>query len=427
MNKFVLKNMGCKANQFEGTIIEENLVSNGWIKNDEIKSADFFILNSCTVTHKSDNEALYILRNAKRENPNIKTILTGCIAQVEQKKLLNYEFIDFVIGNDEKLNILDHLSSNFAVSDIMARNIFTPIQVENVNKTRASVKIQDGCDNRCAYCIIPFARGKSRSASIEFIQSQINNFVDNGFKEVVFTGIHIGQWGKDINKTLLELLINVEKNTNIHRYRLGSLNPLEITDDLLAFLATSEKFCPHFHLSLQSACNKTLKAMNRFYTVEMYLEQIEKLTQIFNKPFIGSDIIAGFVGETDEDFSNTIENLKKSKLSQIHTFPYSIRKGTQAEKMNGHLPQKVKDERANIIKEISKEKFNNFLLSNIETNREVLIERRPDKHSGLLKGVSDNYLNVIIENSNDTNLLNTIQQVEFNKIENNKILGSIVL
>ena len=192
-----------------------------------------------------------------------------------------------------------------------------------MSKTRASLKIQDGCDNRCSYCIIPFARGKSRSADVDFIIDQINNFAKHGFKEVVLTGIHIGQWGKDIGMELLDLLKEIESRTNIHRYRLGSLNPLEITDDMLEFLKTSEKFCPHFHLSLQSACNKTLRSMNRFYKVEDYLKQIDKINGLFNLPFLGSDIITGFAGETEEDFRTTVENLRVSGLSQIHTFPYS--------------------------------------------------------------------------------------------------------
>lgn len=176
----------------------------------------------------------------------------------------------------------------------------------DTTKTRASLKIQDGCDNRCAYCIIPFARGKSRSAKSDFIIDQIKSFEKHGFKEVIFTGIHIGQWGKEWGKTILELLKKVEANTNV-RYRLGSLYPNEITDELLDFLSKSKQFCPHFHLSLQSACNRTLERMNRRYKVEDYLEQIEKINKLFELPFLGSDVIAGFVGETQEDFETTLK------------------------------------------------------------------------------------------------------------------------
>ena len=424
MKRFCLHTMGCKSNQFEGAVIEENLSKNGYIRVSKIEDADFYILNSCSVTHKSDNEALYFLRSAKNKNPNVKTILTGCLAQIEKEKLLTNDFIDCVIGNDEKLRILDFLNEQIAVSDIMSLDVFNKITLEDTSKTRASLKIQDGCDNRCSYCIIPFARGKSRSADIEFIVEQINNFVAHGFKEVVFTGIHIGQWGKDIGLSMLDLLKAVETRTDICRYRLGSLNPLEITEDLLDFLAKSEKFCPHFHLSLQSACNKTLESMNRFYKVEDYLAQIEKINSMFDLPFLGSDIITGFAGETDEDFVITSENLKKSGLSQIHTFPYSIREGTVGANMPNQNSPEVKEKRASVVKAISAQKYQEFIEKNIGTVKEVLIEKRPDKNSGKLKGVTRNYLTVHL-NSDDLSLCNSVQKVRITEYKNTKLYGEI--
>ena len=278
--------------------------------------------------------------------------------------------------------------------------------LEDTTKTRMSLKIQDGCDNRCAYCIIPFGRGKSRSADKDFIIKEINRYYENGYKEVVLTGIHIGLWGKEKGSNLLELLKEIETKTNIPRYRLGSLNPHEITKELLNFLESSEKFCPHFHLSLQSACNSTLKRMNRYYSVEYYLDQIEDINSRFENPFLGSDIIAGFAGETEDEFTETVENLKKSGLSKIHTFPYSIRKGTEAEKMPGHLPDKIKEERASIIKAISADKYKAFTEKNIGKEQEVLIEKHLNKQ-GKYKGVTRNYLNVILENGE----FNTLKRV----------------
>ena len=396
--------MGCKSNQFESAIIVENLEANGLKQVDVIEKADLFILNSCTVTHKSDNEALYLLRNAKNKNSLITTVLTGCVAQVEKEKLSEYDYIDFVFGNDEKLNIFEYLkkSTPVVVGDIMQRDKFSYVHLNDMSKTRASLKIQDGCDNRCSYCLIPFARGKSRSANLDFIIEEINKFADNGFKEVVFTGIHIGQWGKDLGLNLADLICAVEEKTKIHRYRLGSLNPLEITDDLLNILVQSKKFAPHFHLSLQSACNKTLKSMNRFYTVEYYLEQIDRLNDIFELPFLGSDIIAGFAGETEEDFKETCKNLEKSGLTQIHTFPYSVREGTTGAKMENQVPDKIKEERASIIKEISRQKYNEFIRRNIGKIHEIIIEKHPRKTDGLLKGVSGNYLNIITDSKDKT-------------------------
>ncbi len=419
--------MGCKSNQFESAIIEENLISHGLEKVQKVEDADIYILNSCSVTHKSDNEAMYLLRSAKHKNPQILTVATGCMAQIEKQELLKNDFIDFVIGNDEKLHLYDYLSSDerFSANDILKQTEFNKVELFDTTKTRASLKIQDGCDNRCTYCIIWKARGKSRSADSNFIIDQINNFSKHGFKEVMLTGIHIGQWGKEFGLTLLDLLKEIEEKTTIERYRLGSLNPPEITDEMLEFLKNSKKFCPHFHLSLQSANDKTLRSMNRFYKTEDYLKLIEKINETFENPFLGSDVIAGFAGETDEDFEITRTNLLSSGLTQIHTFPYSKRKGTIGAEMEGQVQDDIKNSRATIIKEISKDKLNNFINRNIGKILEVLIEKHPDKHTGNLKGMSRNYLTVQIPSAR-TDLFNTLQMVKITKQENGKIYGELV-
>ena len=427
MKKFNIHTMGCKSNQFESAIIEENLIEHGYKKVQNIEDADIYILNSCSVTHKSDNEAMYLLRSAKHKNPNVLTIATGCMAQIEKEELLKNDFIDFVIGNDEKLHLYDYINSDerFSANDILKQTEFNKVELFDTTKTRASLKIQDGCDNRCTYCIIWKARGKSRSADSEFIVNQINNFAEHGFKEVMLTGIHIGQWGKEFGLSLLDLLKEIEEKTTIERYRLGSLNPPEITDEMLEFLKTSKKFCPHFHLSLQSANDKTLRSMNRFYKTEDYLKLIEKINETFENPFLGSDVIAGFAGETEEDFEITRKNLLSSGLTQIHTFPYSKRKGTIGAEMENQVPDDVKNSRATIIKEISKEKLNKFIGENLGKTLEVLIEKHPDKHSQNLKGMTRNYLTVQIP-SDRTDLFNTLQMVKLVKFENGKIYGELV-
>ena len=308
--------------------------------------------------------------------------------------------------------------AKFAVKDLMGEGNFFEAVLNDTSKTRMSLKIQDGCDNRCSYCVIPYGRGKSRSASPEFVINQINRYSAIGYKEVVLTGIHIGLY----EGGLLPLLQKIETETKIPRYRLGSLNPHEITKELLDFLQTSEKFCPHFHLSLQSACNNTLKRMNRHYTVEYYLDQIEDINSRFDKPFLGSDIIAGFVGETESDFETTVQNLNKAKLSQIHVFPYSIRKGTIAENMDGHLPEHIKEQRADIIKQISAQKYNIFLQSNINSIQEVLVEKHLDKHTGLYKGLTRNYINVLLNNGD----FNTRQNARLVSISDKKIIAEII-
>lgn len=429
MKNFYIHTMGCKSNQFESSIIAENLEKNNIKQTKNIEDATYYILNSCSVTHKSDNEAMYLLRAAKHKNPQIITIITGCVAQIEKEKLLENDFIDYVIGNDEKLDLYNIIkgseNTHFAVKDIMQLDKFNKVELIDTTKTRASLKIQDGCDNRCSYCIIPFARGKSRSADIDFIIEQINNFSNHGFKEVVLTGIHIGLWGKDIGMTFLDLIKAIEEKTTIERYRLGSLNPHEITDDLLDYLSKSNKFCPHFHLSLQSACNKTLKSMNRFYKVEDYLTQIEKINSMFDLPFLGSDIITGFAGETEEDFYTTVDNLRKSGLSQIHVFPYSIREGTVGAKADNQVDENIRQIRADVVKALSALKHIEFIKKNVGKIHEVLIEKHPDKRTGMLKGVTRNYLTVLI-NSKDNQLLNSLQQVKITKFENGKIYGELL-
>lgn len=429
MKKFYIHTMGCKSNQFETAVIIENLQTNGLEKVEKIEDADLYILNSCSVTHKSDNEALYLLRNAKHKNPKIFSIITGCVAQIEKEKLLENDYVDMVVGNDNKLNLYSVIkninSGKLVCSDIMEQKDFNKVVLVDTSKTRASLKIQDGCDNRCTYCIIPFARGKSRSADIDFIVDQINEFSKHGFKEVVFTGIHIGLWGKDLGLKLIDLLKEIEAQTTIERYRLGSLNPLEIDEELLKFLSKSKKFCPHFHLSLQSACDKTLKSMNRFYKTEDYLEQINEINEKFNLPFIGSDIIAGFAGETDEDFEITRQNLEKSGLTQIHTFPYSQREGTVGATLDNQVDEKTKEKRAEIIKAISKKKLDEFIKKNIGTTREVLIEKHPDKKTGYLKGITRNYLTVLL-NSKDESLLNTLALAKITEYKDGKVYGELV-
>lgn len=427
MKTFYIHTMGCRANQFESAIIEEKLIDKGLIKVDKIQEADIYVLNSCSVTHKSDNEALYLLRAAKHKNPSIINVLTGCFAQIEKDELLKYDFIDYVLGNNEKLNMYEYLISEtkFSAQDVLEMSEFNAVELHDTTKTRAAVKIQDGCDNRCTYCIIWKARGKSRSAKPDFIINQINNFSKNGFKEVMITGIHIGQWGKEFDLSLIDLLKEIEEKTTIERYRLGSLNPPEITPELLDFLKNSKKFCPHFHLSLQSANDKTLKSMNRFYKTDFYLSLIDKINETFDLPFLGSDIIVGFAGETEEDFEITKNNLQKSGLTQIHTFPYSIRKGTIGENLPNQVEENVKTSRANLVKAISKNKYNKFVEKNIGKVQEIIIEKHRDKHTGNLKGLTRNYLSVQVV-SDEENLYNTIQNVKITKVENGLIFAEIL-
>lgn len=420
MKTFYIKSLGCKQNQLEGQIIQNELEKLGYkqVKSDE---ADIYILNSCTVTSHSDSQAKYLLNRAKRNNPNVKTVLAGCIAQTyKQHKDFDYSNIDLILGNEEKMNIEKYINqlfekeNSFFVQDIFEQKEFENKFLVNPKTTRVSVKIQDGCNNRCAYCIIPFARGNSRSNSIENIISQINLIVKNGIKEIVLTGIHIGQWGLEFNKTLLDLLKEIEK-TDIPRYRLGSLYIDEIDDDLIEFLKNSKKFCPHFHLSLQSLSSSVLKRMNRRYSADEAMILIEKLHKNFNLPYLGCDIIVGFPDESDEEFRQTYDNLKKAKLSSIHCFPYSKRENTPAYYMKNQIQNSIKTKRVKLISELSEKLHQEFLDKNKNNKAEVLIERKSPK-TGLYSAVTRNYIKIYIKD-NLNNLQHTLKTVDLSEFE----------
>lgn len=414
MKSFFIKSLGCKQNQLEGQIIADNLIEHGLISVNDIKKADFYILNSCSVTSHTDSEVHYLLNQAKKINPLIKTILTGCVAQtISRHKDFNYNIADIIVGNTEKLELFNYLErEGFFVEDIMLKREFENKFLLNPTTTRVSVKIQDGCNNRCAYCIIPYARGNSRSNTIENIIKQIEIIASKGVKEIVLTGIHIGQWGLEWGKTLKDLLIEIEK-TPIARYRLGSLYINEMDEDFISFLAKSKKFCPHFHLSLQSLCDKTLKNMNRKYTALDAMNIIKLIKEKFKNPFLGCDIIVGFPYETEEDFLITYNNLKKAGLSAIHCFPYSKRDNTPASSMP-QVQDSIKTARAAKIAELNKELHQKFLEENKNENAEILIQKK--NKSGYYSALTRNYIKVKFK-SEEENLRHTLKTVNLAEYE----------
>lgn len=413
LNSFFVKSLGCKTNHIEGQLIEQELVKAGYqpVKNQE--ECDFFILNTCSVTSHADNQALYIIKQFRFKNPEAKVILTGCFAQTARdRKDLD---ADIILGNDEKLEIVKYIEyaknginkSQRYVEDIFNIKEFHHKKLEFLNTTRPSIKIQEGCSNRCSYCIIPYARGNSRSESAENILNQINHLADNNYKEVVLVGIHIGEWGREFNKNLLDLLKKIE-DSKILRYRLGSLYVTEIDENTIDFLKKSEKFCPHFHLSLQSLCDKTLKAMNRFYSSKYAEDVIYELNKNFNLPFLGCDIITGFPGEDEENFEITYNKLKNSGLSFIHSFPYSKRKGTPAYNMPNQVYEHIKKERTKKLIKLSENLHSEFLKKNKNTIQEVLFQKKSAKNGKYL-GITRNYIKVY-KQSNE-NLWNTVQNL----------------
>ena len=420
--KFFIKTLGCKTNAIEEQIIIEQMEKNGWQKAQSCPEADIFILNSCSVTSHSDSQSAYLLNKAKRENPRIINILGGCCAQtIDLHKNFNTDNIDLILGNNEKLDIYNYIDKYFkehtkkCVGDIFKVDEFNCKIVENPNQTRVSIKIQEGCNNRCSYCIIPYARGNSRSNSVGNILSQIKRLVEFGTKEIVLTGIHIGQWGSENNSRLIDLLCEIEK-TEIARYRLGSLYINELDDNMIDFLKKSKKFCAHFHLSLQSLCDKTLKNMNRNYCANEAVLLVNKLYKTFDEPFLGCDIIAGFPDESEEDFKITYDRLNSLPISYIHAFPYSVREGTAAYKMKNQIQDAVKTGRVKMLNELCKRKHTEFLERNRDKKLEILFERKSEK-TGEYSAITRNYIKVFIKDKRD-DLRNTLRVVDMREFEN---------
>lgn len=435
MRKVAIHTLGCRANQLESSIISDKFKELGWeiVKFNEV--ADIYVINTCTVTGKSDNESRYYARKAKKTNPEAKIILCGCYTQVSPEEAAQLEEVDLVLGNTEKLEIAELITNGMVfeqenkiyVSDIMQKDKFQDKVVFSASgRTRANIKVQDGCNFRCSYCIVPYARGKSRSNELSNIINQVNEITKKGFQELVLSGIHLGQWGLDLTpkSQLAALIKEIEKIESLKRFRLSSIDPMEFNDDLVETITNSEKFCRNLHISLQSGNNEILKAMRRRYTVEYYSSLIEKLALDIPDIAIGSDIIVGFPGETEEHFEDTYENLKKLPISYIHVFSYSKRQGTPAGLMENQVSENIKKERNKRLTELAKQKNLAFRESFIGKELKVLIELTRDKKTGLLKGMTDNYIPVLVDGSDD--FKNKIASVIIKKVTQDSTLGDFL-
>lgn len=426
MATFLIKTFGCKTNQTESAVMEEKLLDAGFLAAENVETCNYYVFNSCAVTLEAEKKLLQAIKSVKHKNPNVKIILTGCYAQLHKDE--ENPLIDKIFGIYEKPDVVEIIKSNEKkfVTEINEHRDFRYEKLSNFNRTRATIKIQDGCNNRCSYCTICIARGLSRSCDEKDVLEQIDALTRNGYNEIVLTGIHVGQWGLDFSekKNLLDLLKLIDK-TDAKTVRIGSLDPNELTDELIDFLSSSEKFCPHFHLSLQSLCDKTLKNMNRHYGYEKIKNVVMKLNEKFERVFLGCDIIVGFPQETLEDFDLTLERLKKLPLSQIHVFPYSVRPKTVAATMPCQVEQSEKHRRMQLVKDLSEKKHVEFLRKNIGAEYFVTVEKNPDRKTGLYKAVTPNYIKVLFEGS--PKIKNQFMKIKIDKIENETALAHIVL
>lgn len=426
--------LGCKVNQYETNAMAQKFLEKGYKVIEEEKEQneekpDICIINTCTVTNMSDRKSRQMLRREKENNKNVIVVAVGCYAQVAKNELNKIPEIDLVLGNNEKVDIVKYVEdyineneNNIEIEDVMQSRLFSDFgDITFTEKTRAVVKIQDGCDRFCSYCIIPYARGRVRSRKPESIISEITKIAEKDIKEVVITGIHIASYGKDFKEEykLIDLLEEINKIDGIERIRLGSIEPLLITDEFVERLKKLDKICHHFHLSLQSGCDETLKRMNRRYTTEQFKEIVKRLRNAYNDVNLTTDIIVGFPGETEEEFEKTYKFLDEIKFYKMHIFKYSQRKGTKAAVMPNQIPGDIKELRSRRLIELSNK--NEFEINEkyIGKKVEVLFE---EEKEGVFKGHTANYILVYCKDENE-NLSNKIQKVECIQNLNDHILA----
>ena len=399
----------------------QKFIENGYDVVETEEMADVYIINTCTVTNMADRKSRQMLRRVKQINPNSIVVATGCYAQVAKDELQKIENIDLVLGINEKNDIVDYVNKflsnktkEMEISDVLHQVEFLDFgTVTHTEKTRMVIKIQDGCDRFCSYCIIPYARGRVRSRMPENIIEEISHVAKEGIKEVVITGIHIASYGKDFKEEykLIDLLEEINKIDGIERIRLGSIEPLLITEEFVERLKKLNKICHHFHLSLQSGCDETLKRMNRRYTTEEFKAVTKRLRAKFPNAALTTDIIVGFPGETDEEFNTTYEFLKEINFYKMHVFKYSPRKGTKAAVMPNQVDGKIKEERSKKLIELSNENEYNYNKKYIGKQVEVLFEEREGEY---LKGHTTNYI-VVKHKTDKDDLINKIAKVTVNE------------
>ena len=394
--------LGCKTNQFESAAMSEKLQQAGYQQVPFEEGADLVIVNTCTVTAATDVQSRKLIRRARRFNPLARIVVTGCYAQIDPQSLNQLPGVSLVIGNQEKGQLLKYLdedveSGQIQVADIRDSRIIEPLSLTGFeHRSRAFVQIQNGCDAFCSYCIIPYARGRSRSVPVAAIVHQIEKLSVNGYPEIVLTGIHIGNYGHDLQPAidLLYLLKRIEKSNFNGRLRLGSIEPTELAAALYQYIAAADWICPHFHIPLQAGEDRILKRMNRHYSTDFFRDLVEKIQNLRPDAAIGLDLITGFPGETDDQFERTCALLESLPFSHLHVFPFSKRPGTPAATMVDQVSGVVIKNRAAQLRQIGEKKNHDFSQQFIGSELDIVIEG--GESNGLRKGLSQNYLSVAV-------------------------------
>lgn len=421
--------LGCKVNQYESEAIAELFQEKGYEIVDIDEVADVYVINTCTVTNFGDKKSRQLIRKVKRQNENAIVCVVGCYAQTAPQELMKVEGVNLVLGTKDRAQIVEMVENykvengvESHVSDIMKERLFEPLSIQKLaNRTRAYLKIQDGCSQYCSYCIIPYARGPIRSREPQDVIAEVKRLAENGFKEVVLTGIHVASYGKDRRDTsLLEILRQVHEVEGIDRIRFSSIEPNVVTEEFAQAIADMPKVCDHFHLSLQSGCDKTLKEMNRKYDTEKYRQAAATLRKYLPEVALTTDIIAGFPGETEEDFQASYDFAKEIGFAKIHAFPYSPKKGTPAAARKDQLLNAVKADRSHRLIELSDKMADDFIQAYVGKEVEVLFERAIGE--GVYEGHTTNYIKVKATSEKD--LTNVICTVAVTKAENEELFGT---
>ena len=420
--------LGCKVNQYESEAIAELFAEKGYEIVGIDEEADVYVINTCTVTNFGDKKSRQLIRKVKRQNENAIVAVVGCYAQTAPKELMEIVGVNLVIGTKDRAQIVEMVEQydrangvENHVSDIMKERVFEPLSIQKLaNRTRAYLKIQDGCSQYCSYCIIPYARGPIRSREPQEVVAEVKRLAENGFKEVVLTGIHVASYGKDRRDTsLLDILKQVHEVEGIERIRFSSIEPNVVTEEFAQTMAALPKVCDHFHLSLQSGCDKTLKEMNRKYDTEKYRQAAATLRKYLPKVALTTDIIVGFPGETEEDFRKSYAFAEEIGFAKIHVFPYSPKRGTPAAARKDQLLNAVKAERSHTLIQLSDRMAAEFLADAVGTDAEVLYERAVG--DGIYEGHTTNYMKV--HGRSEVDLTNRICKTHITRAEGEMLFG----
>lgn len=432
MKKVAFYTLGCKVNQYETEAMLELFEKDGYEQVNSEEYADVYVINTCTVTHMSDRKSRQYIRRVKKKNPDAIIAVVGCYSQVSPEEILDIEEVNLVMGTNDRRKIVEEIKKIDAskkvstVDDIMKVKAFEEIEISQTNgKTRAFMKIQDGCDRFCTYCIIPYARGRVRSRDIDSIVDEVKKLANNGYKEVVLTGIHVASYGKDLKDKdikLLDVIKQINEIDKIERIRLSSVEPILFTDEFVNEVLKMDKVCPHYHLSLQSGCDETLKRMNRRYTTSEYKTIVDRLRSKMPNVAITTDVIVGFPGETNDEFKETYEFLKEIELSQMHVFKYSPRKGTPAASMENQVDPQMKHFRSEQLLNLSKVNFNKFANKFIGSELDVLFEQNIEGNK--FEGLTSNYIRVVVES--DKNIQGQILKVKINDVKEEYVEGILI-